>query len=81
LPQFQQAHREWVEAGLSAAIARRNDHWSETIAVGREGFVERRENELNFKAQHRPGGLYILREPVPPYGDHFDSENNALRAK
>ena len=24
-------------------------------------------------------GLYTLREPVAPYGDHFDSENEALR--
>jgi hypothetical protein len=24
-------------------------------------------------------GLSTLREPVPPYGDHFDGENEALR--
>jgi hypothetical protein len=23
-------------------------------------------------------GLYTLREPVPPYGDHFDMENKSL---
>jgi hypothetical protein len=23
--------------------------------------------------------LYTLREPVPPYGSHFDRENEALR--
>jgi hypothetical protein len=40
-------------------------------------------NELGFKAQHREvfmaDGLYTLREPVAPYGDHFDRENEALR--
>jgi hypothetical protein len=56
----------------------RDDRCSESIAVGSERFVEQVKNELGFKAQHRPG-LYTLREPVPPYGDHFDRENVALR--
>ena len=80
---FKNAHREWVEAGSSGDIARRDDRWSESIAVGSEGFVEQVKIELGFKAQHRQvavaDGLYTLREPVPPYGDHFDRENEALR--
>ena len=83
LSQFQKAHREWVEAGSSGDIARRDDRWSESIAAGSEGFVEQVKNELGFRAQHRQvsvaDGLYTLREPVPPYGDHFDRENEALR--
>ena len=83
LSQFQKAHREWVEAGSSGDIARRDDRWSESIAVGSEGFVEQVKIELGFRAQHREvlvaDGLYTLREPVPPYGDHFDRENEALR--
>jgi len=38
--------------------------------------------ELGFRAQHRQlavaDGLYTVREPVPPYGDYFDRENEAL---
>jgi hypothetical protein len=34
------AHRERVEAGSSGDIARRDDRWSESIAVGSERFVE-----------------------------------------
>jgi putative transposase len=79
LPQFQKAHGEWVEPGLSGDMAGRDDRWSKSIAVGSEGFVEQAKNELGFKAQHRQEGLYTLREPVPPYGDHFDRENEALR--
>jgi hypothetical protein len=26
-----------------------------------------------------PDGLYTLREPVTPYGSHFDRENEVLR--
>jgi hypothetical protein len=32
--------------------------------------------ELRFRAQHRE---VALREPVPPYGDHFNKENESLR--
>ena len=69
LEEFQKAHREWVEAGSSGDIARRDDRWSESIAVGSEGFVEQVKNELGSKAQHREvlvaDGLYTLREPMP----------------
>ena len=64
-------------------IARRDDRWSESIAVGSEGFVEQVKSESGFRAQHREvlvaDGLYALREPTSPYGDHFGRENEALR--
>jgi hypothetical protein len=67
LSQFQEAHREWVEAGSSGDIARRDDRWSESIAVGSEGFVEQVKIELAFRPHHRQvsmDGLFTLREPV-----------------
>jgi len=77
--EFQKAHREWVEAGSSRDTVGRDDRWSESIAVGSEGYVEQVKNALGFRAQHRQvavaDGLYTLREPVPPY----DRENEALR--
>jgi hypothetical protein len=42
--EFQKAHREWVEAGSSGDMARRDDRWSDSIAVGSEGFVEQVKN-------------------------------------
>jgi putative transposase len=82
LPQLQQAHREWVEAGSSADIAQPDDHWSDPIAVGSEGFVEQVKNELGLR-KHREvsvaDGLCTLRKPVPPYGDHFNRGSEALR--
>jgi putative transposase len=81
LSQFQSAYRECVEAASSGDMTGRGDRWSESIAVGSEGFVEQVKNCL--RAQHRQvlgaEGLYTLREPVPPYGGHFDMENEALR--
>jgi hypothetical protein len=57
-------------------MARQDDRWPESIAVGSERFVEQVKNELDFRAQRRPDDLYTPpREPVPPYGDPFDREN------
>jgi hypothetical protein len=39
-------YREWVEAGLSGDMTRREDRWSESIEVGSEKFVEQVKNEL-----------------------------------
>jgi putative transposase len=82
--EFQRAHREWVGAALSGERFARDDRWSESIAVGGEGFVEQMKVALGFKGQHRQvamaDGIYTLREPVQPYGHHFDREKVALRA-
>jgi hypothetical protein len=40
---------EWVEAGSRGHMARRDDRWSESIAVGSEGFVEQVKNEFGFQ--------------------------------
>src|SRR5262245_20421981 len=48
--EFQKAGREWVEAGSSGDIARRDGRWSESIAVGSEGFVEQVKNELGLQS-------------------------------
>ncbi len=64
-------------AESSGPIARRDDRWSEPIAVGSEGFVEQLKIELGSREQNRQvalaDGLYTLREPVPSSGDHFNS--------
>jgi putative transposase len=82
--EFQKVHREWVEAASSGDAVARDDRWSESIAVGSESFVEQVKVALGFKAQHRQvavaDGLYTLREWSQPYGDHFDGENEAVRA-
>ena len=55
------------------------------MAVGGEDFVEQVKVSLGYKGHHRPvtaaDGVHTLREPVQPYGHHFDSENIALRRR
>jgi putative transposase len=61
----------------------RDDHWSESIAIGSLAFVERIKNDLGVKAMHREvlqaDGTYALREQSETYGHEFASESDALR--
>jgi putative transposase len=84
ITRFQKAYREWVEAALNGDTAVRDDRWSEAVAVGSQSFVEQVKVELGFRARYRQvavaEGVYTLRERAEPYGDHFDGENQVVRA-
>jgi hypothetical protein len=51
--EFQQAHRQWVEAALHGELAARDARWSEAVAVGSLAFVEKVKSDLGIKALHR----------------------------
>lgn len=80
---FQQAHRDWIASALDTAAAEREAHWSKSIAVGGESFVEQVKKDLDLKARHRQvseaDGHHMLREPEIPYRPHFYTENDAPR--
>jgi REP element-mobilizing transposase RayT len=81
---FQQAHRQWVEEALVRNERRRDERWSEAIAVGSYAFAEEIKHELALKAKHRDidavDGTSALREPVNAYTAIFGGENSVLRA-
>jgi len=52
IPEFQQAHRRWVEDSLTGERMAREGQWSEAIAVGNLNFVEKVKSELGSKAAH-----------------------------
>jgi len=80
---FQRAHRAWVEEALSSARQARDARWSEAIAVGSQGFVERVQGELGIRAKHRAveaaQGVCALREPREAYTGLLGTENSVLR--
>ena len=82
-PQFQQAHREWVTEVLRREVAERDDRWSEAVAIGSLGFVEKVKRELGVKAMHRVAtevdGTFTLREEGEAYTRVFAGKNDALR--
>jgi hypothetical protein len=53
LADFQQAHRQWIEAALDGDLAVRDARWSEAVAVGSLVFVDKIKGELGVKALHR----------------------------
>ena len=80
---FQQRHREWVEAANGTTASNRDDRWSESLAVGSKRFVDQVKAELGIQAKHRQVAAdketHTLKESTKAYTDHFDSENGALR--
>jgi len=82
---FQRAHRQWVEDALLHEPGKRDERWSEALAVGSQAFVEKVKRELAMKAGHRDvdeaDGTYALREPASAYTGSFGSENGILRAE
>jgi putative transposase len=80
---FQKAHREWVEEALMVNAEMRDDHWSESIAVGSLAFLEQVKSELGAKAVHRQfeqvGEAYALREPSESYAGDLGNKNETLR--
>ena len=85
LRDFQRAHGQWVEHQLQNGLADRDDHWSESIAVGSLAFIDKVKSELGVRAAYRDvvetNGTYALREPAEVYGLSFAAENEALSSQ
>jgi hypothetical protein len=83
LADFQQAHRQWIEAALQSGSAVREARWSEAVAVGNLAFLEKVKSELGVKALHREleeaDGTYALREHGEAYTPQFALQNEPLR--
>jgi len=81
LEALQAAHREWVGAAL-AQRPRRDERWSEAIAVGGKEFVERVQRQLGVTATHRKIEasleLHALREEGTAYQGHSGPEMGVL---
>ncbi len=80
---FQQEHRYWVEAKLQADVQKRKILWSESIAIGSDGFVERIHQKLGLRAKGRSivsekEGI-ALKEVSAPYNTLFEGEKSTLR--
>ena len=62
-----------------------DDKWTRSIAVGSKDFVERIKATLGVLAKERESRempeAYQLREPPPPYGDHFRGEKYDIESK
>jgi putative transposase len=82
--QLRKCHRAWVEEAIIRG-GRRQPQWSESIAVGSEGFVRGVLEKLQVRAKGRKvregEDWYELREPREAYSAHFAPENDLLRTE
>ena len=82
---FRKAHFEWVKAEAEKNSNRRQAHWSESIAVGSDTFVEEVRTRLAARARGREKrpldhGME-LRELSLPYNSLFDPEKSDIGVK
>lgn len=68
--QLQTAHRQWVADTLTEG-PRREERWSQALAVGGKAFVERVQQELGVRGRHPQVEIddvaHALREPSNEY--------------
>jgi putative transposase len=79
-------YRRFVNAAISSAKSQgRDSRWSESVAVGNQGFLEGVRDKLGVTAKDRTieedAGISFLKEPVSAYGGVFGIENGALRGE
>ncbi len=76
-------HRNWVEEGLKSASNRRDEKWTQSIAVGDKEFVMQTKAKLAARAMGRKvfedNMDYVLKESQNPYNPVFAPEKGSLR--
>lgn len=80
---FRQEHRNWIEVELQADVKKRKSLWSESIAIGSEGFMDRIQQQFGLRAKWRTlvsekEGI-ALKEVSAPYNTLFEGEKSTLR--
>ncbi len=79
---FKEAHQELVNASLKNGDNSRHDFWSQSVAVGSEGFVETIKKKLGYRAKGRKvvghGDGFQLREQMASYIADSDGEKGCI---
>ncbi len=82
---FQAAHRSWVDGSLATHGNRREQRWSESIAVGSNTFTTGILSQLGPRAKGRKiiekGQTFQVREEMESYNVLFDAEKSDIAPK
>ncbi len=85
LTNLQNQHQEWVAQELTLDSSKRDERWSESIAVGSESFIDQVKASLGIKAKHKEvieqEDGYLIKEGHSSYNAHFDSKIGHLRVE
>jgi putative transposase len=84
LEDLRTAHQEWIAEALSDEAQKREDCWSQSLAVGNPEFVRQTQSALGHQGRYRnrleDDGMSVLREAEESYGPVFGVENEPIRA-
>lgn len=79
------AHQEWIAEALSDQVQKREECWSQSLAVGNAEFVRQTRSALGHQGRYRKrfegDGMSVLREAEESYGLVFGGENEPIRAE
>ena len=82
---FQAAHRRWLQVALDDNRLKREDHWTQSIATGSQGFVEKVKKQMLALAigrhVHQRADGFELRETRQAYSAFFHTENIDIEGK
>jgi putative transposase len=85
LEDFQSAHRGWIETALSGDQIKRDESWTQSIAIGNRSYVESIKRRLGGNAIGRKirelSGGFELREAEPVYNAYFGGKNDDIHAE
>ena len=83
--QFRTIHRQLVEETIQSEKLDRQRQWSESVAVGGQGFIEGIKNQLNRGSFGRKtlkcDDSFILRETSAAYNGHLPTEKGLLSSE
>jgi len=73
---FQSAHRNWVQSSIEQQENRRDERWTNSIAVGSNAFIRQVQSEMGAMATGRKpreieDGHFVLREQQASYNALF----------
>jgi hypothetical protein len=82
---FQSAHRSCIEAAISGNQIKRDESWTQSIAIGNRSYVEsvkkrRAGNFIGRKIRELSEG-FELREPKPVNNALFGGKNDDIHAE
>jgi len=80
---MKETHQKWVSEALKNDHLKRQSQWTQSIAVGDQGFLESVQNGLKHQAKGRSivkteTGSYQLRENQSPYGESEPQYQNTI---
>lgn len=85
IEELQTQHQTWVAQELMHESSIRDERWSESIAVGRQLFIDQVRKALGMKAlyktvvDHKDGQL--IKEDYYPYNPYFDRQMDNLKTE